>query len=173
VTRQGERTKDCLPNRCSETKAAVISGHVASRPSSADTVSGPSSPDAHYSDTMWCPSHCNIRGNERADTLAKLGASSKTPCQFSLTTKTWLLTQAQAEFLACWKNELPLSNPSFKFPTNLHGVDWANTRAIWRVFGNRSPTDSPPNITADPCPCGLDLNSSHHLLQDCPLLARQ
>jgi len=51
--------------------------------------------------TMWCPSHCNIRGNERADTLAKLGASSKTPCQFALTTKTWLLTQARAEYLAC------------------------------------------------------------------------
>jgi len=52
--------EDCLPNRCSETKAAVISGHVASGPSSPDAVSGPSSPDAvsgpsspdaHYSDT--------------------------------------------------------------------------------------------------------------------------
>jgi len=44
--------EDCLLNRCSETKAAVISGHVASGPSSPDTVSGPSSPDAHYSDTF-------------------------------------------------------------------------------------------------------------------------
>jgi len=37
-------------SRCSETKAAVISGHVASGPSSPDAVSGPSSPDAPYSD---------------------------------------------------------------------------------------------------------------------------
>jgi hypothetical protein len=102
-----------------------------------------------------------------------MGASSTTPCRFAVTTKAWLLTQARAEFLARWKNELPLSNPSFKFPTHLHGVDWADTRAIWRVFCNRSPTDTPPNITADPCPCGLDLNSSHHLLRDCPLLATQ
>jgi hypothetical protein len=68
---------------------------------------------------------------------------------------------------------LPLSTPSFKFPSHLHGKDWADTRALWRVFCNRSPTDPPPNITADPCPCGLDLNSSHHLLRDCPLLASQ
>jgi len=49
--------------------------------------------------TMWCPSHCNIRCNERADTLAKLGASFKTPCEFATTTKTWLLTQVRTEFL--------------------------------------------------------------------------
>jgi len=123
--------------------------------------------------TIWCPSHCNIRGNERADVPAKRGANATTPCRFPVTTKTWLLTQARAEFLARWKKELPLANPSFKFPAHLHGVDWADTRAIWRVFCNRSPTDPPPSITADPCPCGLDLNSSHHLLRACPLLAAQ
>jgi len=42
----------------------------------------------------WCPSHCNIRGNKRADTLAKQGAGSLVPCRFALTTKTWLLVQA-------------------------------------------------------------------------------
>lgn len=118
-----------------------------------------------------CPSHCNIQGNERADTLAKLGASSKTCCQFACTTKTWLLTQARAELTKRWKDELPLSSPSFKFPEHLQGVGWAKTRAIWRVFCNRSPTDVPPNITADPCPCGQDLNTSHHLLRNCHLLA--
>jgi ribonuclease HI len=123
--------------------------------------------------TVWCPSHCGIRGNERADTLAKLGASSATPCQFALTTKTWLLTQARAEFIQRWKTELPLSNPSFKFPAHLHGIDWADTRALWRVFCNRSPSDTPPNIDAGLCPCGLAPYTSHHLLRDCPLLATE
>jgi len=123
--------------------------------------------------TMWCPSHCGIRGNERANTLAKLAASSTIPCQFAVTTKTWLLTQTWSEFLARWKNELPLANPSFKFPSHLCGVDWADTRAIWRVFYNQSPTDPPLNITVEPYACGLDLNSSLHLLQDCPLMATQ
>jgi len=44
--------------------------------------------------TTWCPSHCNIKGNERADTLAKRGATSAVPCRFALTNKTWLLVQA-------------------------------------------------------------------------------
>jgi ribonuclease HI len=61
--------------------------------------------------TVWCPSHCNIRGNERADTLAKAGASSAIPCRFALTTKTWLLAQARTAFLTRWKTELPLSSP--------------------------------------------------------------
>jgi len=123
--------------------------------------------------TVWCPSDYNIRGNKRADTLAKAGASSTIPCRFARTTKAWLFAQAQRSFLKRWQQELPLSNPSFKFPAHLHGVDWADTRAMWRVFCNRSPTDPPPNIPADPCPCGLDLNTSHHLLRDCLLLVAE
>ena len=123
--------------------------------------------------TVWCPSHTNIPGNERADSLAKMAASSTIPCRFATTTKCWLLTQARKEFLARWKMELPFSNPSFKFLGHLCGIDWADTRAMWRVFCNRSPSDPPPNVPADPCPCGLSLNSSHHLLQDCILLAKQ
>ena len=123
--------------------------------------------------TVWCPSHCNIPGNEKADTLAKMAASATVPCRFALTTKYWLLAQARKGFLERWKKELPLSNPSFKFPCHLQHVDWTDTRAMWRVFCNRSPSDPPPNITADPCPCGLSLNSSHHLLQECVLLTKQ
>jgi len=122
---------------------------------------------------MWCFSDCGIHGNERADTLAKLGESSTIPCQFAVMTKTWLLTQTGSEFLAHWKNELSLAIPCFKYPNQLRGVDWANTRTIWRVFCNRSPTDLPPNITAELYACGLNLNSSLHLLRACPLLATQ
>jgi len=41
---------------------------------------------------------------------------------------------------------------------------------MWRTYCNRSPTDNHPNIQADLCPCGLDLISSLHYLQECPLL---
>jgi len=84
--------------------------------------------------TTWCPSHCNIKGNKRADTLAKRGATSAVPCRFALTTKTWLLAQARAELLRRWKTELPLSMPSFKFPSHLHRANWADTRAIWSLL---------------------------------------
>ena len=43
--------------------------------------------------TVWCPSHFNIRGNDRADTLAKTRASSTVPCRFAFTTKAWLVVQ--------------------------------------------------------------------------------
>jgi ribonuclease HI len=122
--------------------------------------------------TIWCPSHCDIRGNERADTLAKRGASLTNPCHFTTTTKSWLLAQARAEFIRRWRVELPLSTPSFKFPDHLRNIDWEETRAVWRVFSNRSPSDSHPNQPKDPCPCGTALNSSHHLLRGCTLLSK-
>jgi ribonuclease HI len=121
--------------------------------------------------TVWCPSHTGIPGNERADSLAKQGTSYPVACQYTLTTKIWLQTQARVQLLQRWKQELPLSNPSFTFPAHLHGCDWADTRALWRVFCNRAPSDPHPNIPADPCPCGQDLHTSHHLLRDCTLLA--
>jgi len=40
--------------------------------------------------TVWSPSHCEIPGNDRADALAKQGASGHTLCQYATTTKTWL-----------------------------------------------------------------------------------
>jgi hypothetical protein len=121
--------------------------------------------------TVWCPSHCDIPGNDRADTLAKQGAAGHTPCQYATTTKTWLLSQARSQLLHRWKAELPLSTPSFKFPDHLRNTEWKETRAVWRVFSNRSPSDPHPNQTDDPCPCGNDTSSSHHLLRDCTLLA--
>jgi len=66
-----------------------------------------------------------------------------------------------------WKTQLPLSMPSFTFPKHLQEVEWADTQALWRVFCNRAPTDPTPNITADPCQCGMDLATSHHLLWEC------
>jgi len=72
-----------------------------------------------------------------------------------------------------WKTQLPLSTPSFTFPKHLQEVEWANTQALWWVFCNHAPTNPPPNITADPCPCGTDLITSHHLLRECQLLSTQ
>jgi len=69
--------------------------------------------------TVLCPSHCDIPGNDRADTLAKQGASRNTPCQYATTTKTWLLSQAWSQLVRRWKAKLPLLALSFKFPDHL------------------------------------------------------
>ena len=44
--------------------------------------------------TLWCPLHCGLPCNKQADMLAKLGTSFHTPCQYALTTKIWLQSQA-------------------------------------------------------------------------------
>jgi len=72
-----------------------------------------------------------------------------------------------------WKTQLPLSTPSFTFPKHLQEVEWDDARALRQVFCNRAPTDPPPNITADPCPCGMDLATSHDFLRECQLLSTQ
>jgi len=63
-------------------------------------------------------------GKKRADTLAKMGTSLPAPCQQAITTKVWFQTQARSQLLQRWKQELPLSNPSFTFPTHMHSIDW-------------------------------------------------
>jgi len=117
------------------------------------------------------PCHCHCCS------VASVGAPHRSgEKQFqhlALTTKTWLLMQARAQLMERWKTQLPLSTPSFTFPKHLQAVEWADTRALWRVFCNRAPTDPPPNITTDPYPCGMDLVTSHHLLRECQLLSTQ
>jgi len=95
----------------------------------------------------WYPSHCNIRGNERADALAKQGADNSVPCRFALTTKTWLLMQERAQFTERWKTQLPLSTPSFTFSKHLQEVEWADTRALWWSFATvHQPTHPPTSL---------------------------
>jgi len=122
--------------------------------------------------TVCCPSNCGIVGNKHADTLAKLRTSHPIPCQYARITKIWLQAQTRAQLLQRWKQELPLSNPSFTFPTHLHRVGWADTCALWCSFCNRSPSDPHLNKTAEPRPCGQDLHTFHHLLRDCTLLTQ-
>ena len=85
-----ERTEDCLPSRYSETKAAVISGHVASGPSSPDAVSGPSSPDAHYSDKSESSTQSLSVSLSCSPTIPRFESSSlhTTPLPLSLKTST-------------------------------------------------------------------------------------
>jgi len=68
--------EDCLPSRCLETKAAVISGHVASGPSSPDAISGPSSPDTHYSDTSPPTEHAKERRREGENETTSIATNS-------------------------------------------------------------------------------------------------
>jgi ribonuclease HI len=69
--------------------------------------------------TLWTPSHTNIPGNEDADTLAKTSIQLLLTCSSTITSATWLSTQAQQQFLNKWQSALLESQPPFQYPKYL------------------------------------------------------
>jgi hypothetical protein len=95
--------------------------------------------------TTWTPSHINIQGNEDVDIEAKRGATNtNVKCQHAVTTKTWMLAESKGQFLLAWKQKLPDSKPSLQYPPQMSSYNWTETRALARVYCNRSPTDNGP-----------------------------
>jgi hypothetical protein len=57
--------------------------------------------------TLWTLAHVDITGNELADIIAKIEASSNTRnCAHICTTKIWFLAETRWIFLSTWKSEL-------------------------------------------------------------------
>ena len=138
-TCQRERTEDCQPSRCSETRAAVISGRA---------TSGPSSPDAHYSDTsrtvpsgrhskllrtvVWKEirsgkSGSGAIGNRRAQRTAEakeLGAGMKDNHYYSpRATLSWLPMQSSRVFGGIFPLPFLLLDTSFVIPS-ARSIPW-------------------------------------------------
>ena len=140
----------------------------------------------------WCPSHCGIPGNERADKLAKKATELERQTTFSVShsnarrrAKTSVLKSWQIE----WKNSpkvgrYAISNrlkPSLK-PTK-HFKDLQNKREVFgRVMQcrtghsytgefRRTFLPLPPDRTSCPCDAGT-LETRSHILQECPRFAQ-
>jgi hypothetical protein len=109
----------------------------------------------------------NTQGNEDADTEAKRGAThTNVKCQHAVIT-TWILTESKRQFLLAWKQKL---KPSLQYPPQMSSYKWTETRALTRVYCNRSPTDSGPYKQPTQCDtCNIDATSEHFLTK-CPLV---
>jgi hypothetical protein len=57
------------------------------------------------------------------------------------------------------------------FSLHLKHMRWKDTRALFRMFCNRTPNDPRMGDDRNPCPCGTDLISGRHLFIHCTLLA--
>jgi hypothetical protein len=61
-------------------------------------------------------------------------------------------------------------------PDHLRSMRWPDTRALWRLYAGRTPSDRDPgadhNKGPEPCDCGEAFVSSAHILLECRLFLR-
>jgi ribonuclease HI len=120
---------------------------------------------------VYVPSHSGIHGNELADRLAKQGALADTPCPGTRITRDWLKLAVKSQFLTAWQEAAKVAPISLSPAKIYSSLTWSETRAILKIFTNRTPSD-PFKLAEEPqCACGGAKISAVHLLVSCPLLA--
>ena len=131
---------------------------------------------------QWIPSHCNIPGNERADILAKRGASKEQPIKpvSQATAKQIIKSNCKSDWQNSWTQSEKgrvmfkyIPKPNKKDPIN--SLKRKDQVAIFRLRTthvqlnahlSRITKDHPPA-----CPlCGYREETVNHFLFDCPTL---
>ena len=132
---------------------------------------------------QWIPSHCSIRGNERADTLAKTGAGKEQP-EASVSQATvkriiksnsridwhtkWAMSQngrAMFNFIAAPKKNDPINSLKRKDQVIIFRL--RTTHVPLNAHLSRILNDHQPNCTL----CNQEEETVKHFLFDCPALA--
>ena len=133
----------------------------------------------------WCPSHSNIQGNDRADTLAKEATNLARNSPIGIT-RTNALRRSKVHATKAWRCEWRKSAQTGRFaianrfppslkPTH-HFIQLKNDRELFgRVLqcrtghGYTGEFRQSFNLEARySCPCGEHLETREHILRDCP-----
>ena len=117
---------------------------------------------------QWIPSHCNIRGNDMADTLAKEGSSKEQ--EDTSTNYQEAKSIIKAKFRRQWLQEHPdfnRSNPYYLL-TRSEQVIIFRLRTGHNRLNHHLFTKFRIGQT-DQCPCQTGSMTTEHLLQSCPL----
>jgi len=123
---------------------------------------------AHRVVLQWIPAHCNVLGNEAADTLAKEG-STKEQSDKSTTHKE-AITIIKARQRRKWMQEHPCFNKNDPYhlltrseQVTLFRLRTGHNRLNYHLYTKFKIGQS------DLCPCQTDSMTTEHLLQKCPL----
>ena len=116
---------------------------------------------------QWIPGHCKIKGNDEADRLAKEGSAMvQIEVDMSLAE---VKTQIKAEIQTRWlknhpqfSNNDPFHNLHRDEQTILFRLRTGHNRLKKHMHSKFKIGDSPN------CPCGPSLQTTEHILQDCP-----
>ena len=123
---------------------------------------------AHKVALQWVPSHCNILGNETADTLAKEG-TTKEQSDRSTTFK-----EAKTIIKAKQHNKWMQQHPRFNRTDPYHLLSRTEQVLIFRLRTGHNCMNHHLYTKfrigqSDQCPCQTGSMTTEHLLQSCPL----
>ena len=116
---------------------------------------------------QWVPGHCNIAGNETADSLAKKGAKMT---QIADSTD---LSEAKTLTKAAIRKKWMSSHPDYNKNDPYYHLQRAEQVIVFRLRNNhnrlRQHMHTKLKIGDTPlCQCGQGPENSHHVLQQCP-----
>jgi ribonuclease HI len=130
----------------------------------------------------WVPGHVNVKGNERADILAKQGTEGKRQPRDSNTSITHLRRKNKEQQLQDWTKRWPTLNRGRQYhgrpATNIHPllrnhpsrklvstvIQLRTGHGYTRQYLTRIPSS---DISSATCPCGYRKQTPEHLLLNC------
>ena len=121
---------------------------------------------------QWIPSHCNIHGNEKADTLAKEGSTE--PQADSTATFREEKTIIKNKMKSKWKARCPNSNaadPYYRLNRReqviIFRLRTGHNRLRYHLYRKFK-----IGMT-ERCPCGSAVPTADHILQECRLFSNE
>ena len=117
---------------------------------------------------QWIPSHCNVRGNETADSLAKEGTTKEQTDRSTSYTETKTIIKSKQQNK--WKRQHPQYNCSDPY----YLLTRREQVAIFRLRTGHNRLKHHLHSTfrigdSEQCSCGTGSQTTEHLLQSCPL----
>jgi hypothetical protein len=91
-------------------------------------------------------------------------------CPRSFSSKTQLKAKSTRCLLQNWKNLHNIIGSSHRYPLFIESIPYNDSRALFRAFSGRTPSDPHYPYKPTPCKCRIETCTSAHLITSCRLL---